>query len=488
MSWRRSFGVLVLLACGGGAPTPLPQVPGTPLSGLAQWGGPPPVAPEPDLTLPMAVRRVTFDSGVSLTVVMNEGSHTAALQLWVPSAGDRSQGPVAMMANALRAGTRVDEKTVLVNPQLAYEAIGIDTQASGSTFSWQVLERATEQALRLFGQFVFHPAFERQATEEQLHASLTFIQASSGGPAHLANIARGALPGLAVPSPEQDARGLFKLNPRELSRIHRCVMLPAGAELVVTSSLPFERVEPWARAAFGGLTAPTRDPSCGAFDIAPIDPATARTDRIELGIVYGGAFDPIVMMSLPGPAPRSAEYLPFALLGEVLEARDAGSAQELRHMGATYGIHFNLNESFPGVTVLDVQGQIEEDNVQRAVRQVIEDIRGLADSLTPEQLDEVKRRWRNRYIGGLASNGSVSSKALSQIRHGLPPESLTSLPNEVMQVSIERCRDTARQWLSDAQPSIAVAGLPGKLVRGLNLSAHTRAMRWTYELQEQRKR
>jgi hypothetical protein len=29
--------------------------------------------------------------------------------------------------------------------------------------------------------------------------------------------------------------------------------------------------------------------------------------------------------------------------------------------------------------------------------------------------------------------------------------------------------------------------LPGKLVRGLNLSAHARVMRWTYELQEQRK-
>jgi hypothetical protein len=54
-------------------------------------------------------------------------------------------------------------------------------------------------------------------------------------------------------------------------------------------------------------------------------------------------------------------------------------------------------------------------------------------------------------------------------------------------VSIDKCRAAARQWLSNAQPSIAVAGLPGKLVRGLQLSARTRAMRWTYELQEHRK-
>jgi len=175
------------------------------------------------------------------------------------------------------------------------------------------------------------------------------------------------------------------------------------------------------------------------------------------------------------------------LLSEVLEARDAGSAQELRHMGATYGIHFELNESFPGITVLDVKGQIHEDSVQQAVRQVIEDMRGLADTLTPEQLDEVKRRWRNRYVAALTSDHAVASEALSLIRRGLSPETLPSLPNEMMAVEIERCRATARQWLSEAQPSIAVAGLPGKLVRGLNLSARTRAMRWTYELQEHRK-
>jgi predicted Zn-dependent peptidase len=487
MIGKRSWVLIALAACGAGAPSPLPQVPATPTSALWQWAEPPPVAPERDLSLAMAVRRVTFDNGLSLTVVTREGKGTAALQLWVPSAADRSEGPVAVMAEALRAGTRVDEKTVLVNPQLAYEPIRIDTRATGTTFSWQVLGRATERALGLFGHFVFHPVFEPTETREQLQAALTRIQANSGSSGHLAQIARGALPGLDVPTPEQDARGLFALNPGELARIHRCVMAPAGAELVVSGSLPFERVEAWARAAFGGVAAAPRDASCSAFQIASVDPASAKSDRIELGIVYGGAFDPVVMMSVPGPAPRSPDYAPFALLSEVLEARDAGSAQELRHMGATYGIHFELNESFPGATVLDVKGQIDEGNVQRAVRQVIEDMRGLADTLTPEQLDEVKRRWRNRYIAALTSDHAVASQALSQIRRGLPPETIASLPNEMAAVSIEQCRATARQWLSEAQPSIAVAGLPGKLVRGLNLSARTRAMRWTHELQEHRK-
>jgi predicted Zn-dependent peptidase len=487
MNVKFAWAALALAGCSSAA-TPLPEVPPTPASTLSQWQQPPPVAPEPDVTLDMAIRRVTFDNKLSLTVVTRGDSKTTSLQLWVPSAGDRSEGRVAVMTDALRAGTRVDAKTVLVNPKLAYEPIGMGTAGSGTLFSWQVLGRASEPALRLLGNFVFHPVFEPQATQERLQAAMTTIRGNSGNQGHLANIARSALPGLEkIPTPEQDARGLLKLTPDALAKIHRCVMSPAGAELVVASALRFDQVEPWARAAFGSVPVPAADPSCGDLSVAPLDPASVQADQIQLAIVYGGAFDPVVMMSLPGPPPTSPDYVAFALLAEVLEARDVGSAQELRHMGATYGIHFSLNGSFPGVTLLEVQGQIEPDNVQAAVRQVIEDIRSVAQTITPAQLDEVKRRWRNGYIGMLSSNASVASAALSQIRRGRGPETLASWPNELMQISIEQCRATAQKWLSSAQPSIAVAGLPGKLARGLNLDARVRALQWTYDLQEQRK-
>ena len=487
MTWNRTLLALALFGCGSRG-TPLPPVPPAPIDTLEKWQRPPPVAPDTELTLDMAVRRVTFGNGLSLTVVTRVGGNDAtALQFLVPSAADRSEGSVAVMSDALRAGTRVDAKTVLVNPKLAHEPIGISTRPVGTTFSWQVLTRATEPALRLLGNFVFHPVFEPQETRDRLHASITLVQNDSGSSGHLAKIARGALPGLEVPTPEQDARGIFKLTPREIEKVHRCVMSPAGAELVVVGPLAFERVEPWAKAAFANIPVPAPAPGCAKLAIEALDPEASKLEQIELGIVYGGAFEPLVMMSMPGPAPSSPEYVAFALLAEILEARDEGSAQSLRHMGATYGVHFNLNDSFPGVTLLEVAGQVEEENVHTAVRQVIEDMRGLADSLTAEQLEEVKRRWRNAYVNTLSSHGSVASAALWQIRRGQSPEALAHWPNELMQVSIEQCREVARQWLSDVQPSIAVAGLPGKLTRGLNLSAHIRAMRWTHDSQERRK-
>jgi predicted Zn-dependent peptidase len=168
--------------------------------------------------------------------------------------------------------------------------------------------------------------------------------------------------------------------------------------------------------------------------------------------------------------------------------RDAGSAQALRHMGATYGIHFSLNEHFPGLTLLEARGQVEPDNAQYALRRMIEDIRGLSDTITAEQLDEAKRRRRTDYLVALSSPRAIAAAALAQIRRGRAPNELLQWPAQLMDVSLEQCRAVARRWLSEAQPSVAVAGLPVKLLRGLQLTARVQEMYWTDELQGHKKR
>jgi predicted Zn-dependent peptidase len=377
--------------------------------------------------------------------------------------------------------------SVLVNPKLAFEPIVINTNASGTTFAWRSLPRASEQALRLLSSFVFRPAFDPEETEIRLRGMFASILRDAGGMGHLANLSRRTLPGVEIPTPEEDARGLFKLKPDVLRRVHRCTVSPAGAELAVVGPLPAEQVGAWVRSAFADVAAAPRDASCQGLGVAPLDPEKSKLARLELGIIYGGTFDPTVFMAVPGPPLTSDDFEPFALLAEVLEARDEGPAQALRHMGATYGIHAAMNASLPGMTLLEVSGQFEPDNAQNALRQIVEDMHGLADTLTEAQVDEVKRRWRNSYINGLSSNRTVASTAIAQARQGRAPSALEDWPNELMKISIERCREVGRRWLSDAQPSVSVAGLPVKLVRGLGLGAHIREMYWTDKLQQQKK-
>jgi predicted Zn-dependent peptidase len=491
MSWRTLLVLALPLALSSAcaparAPLP-PPPPSKPASELGAWANPPPPAPEPTVSLPMSIERLSLPNGIGVTVVTRPETKTTALELWVPSASDRSDGQVAVMADALRAGTRMKDGSVLVNPKLAFEPIVIDTDASGTTFAWQALPRASEQAIRLLSSFVFKPAFDPEETEIRLRGMFTSIVRNAGGMGHLANLSRKTLPGVEIPTPEQDARGLFKLKPDVLRRLHRCTMSPEGAELAVVGPLPAEQVGAWVRAAFADVAVAPRDASCEGLAVAPLDPDKSRLGRLELGIIYGGTFDPTLFMAVPGPALTSADFEPFALLAEVLSARDEGPAQALRHMGATYGIHTGVNSSLPGMTLLEVSGQVEPDNAQNALRQIVEDMRGLADTLTVAQVEEVKRRWRNAYINTLSSNRAVASTAIAQTRQGRAPDALKEWPNELMKISIERCREVGRRWLADAQPSVTVAGLPVKLVRGLGLGAHIREMYWTDKLQEQKK-
>jgi predicted Zn-dependent peptidase len=397
------------------------------------------------------------------------------------------------MVEALRAGTRTGPGVVLVNPRLAQESIGLHTEATGTTFTWRVLPRAAQLGLELLADFVQHPVFDEVETRIRLRQELSLIQRSSTGPTHLANLARGAIPGIAIPNPEQDARGILGLGPKELKEVHRCSVSAKGAELVVVGPNEIEPVIEWASAAFAELPRAPEQQACASSSsarsrgAAQSSPGAGRLTQLQFQIVYGGAFDPVMIMVLPGPAPSSEDYLPFALLAEVLEHRDAGSAQELRHMGATYGIHARINAGFPELTLLELEGQLDPDQAQAALRRLVEDMRGVSGTLTQHELDEVKRRWRNGFISSLASNEALAASAIGEARRGRSPEAIKGWANELTQVTLERCRDVARRWLEDAQPSVAVAGVPVKLVRGLGLGGRVRELYWTNELQEHKK-
>jgi predicted Zn-dependent peptidase len=462
------------------APPPKPQ------SELAVWQTPPPLAPDGEISLPFSITRVSLDNGLGVTVVTRPETKTTAIELWLPSAGDLSTGKVAVMAEMLRAGTRFKGQ-VMPNPRLAFEPVNMGTFASGTSFTWQVLPRATEQALGLLSSFVFQPVFEPEETQNRLREQLTFIQRYTGTTAHLLNLTREALPGIELPSAETDARGLFKLDQKALRELHRCAISPRGAELAVVGPRTFEQVLPWARAAFGGVAAAAPDASCNELKVAEFNPEKSRLDRIELQIIYGSTSDPYLVMAVPGPNPASNEYLAFSLLEEVMEGRNAGSAQALRHMGATYGIHSWVNTSFPGISLLEIAGQVEPDNAQNALKQLITDMRELEQTLTESQLEEVKRRWRNAYVTSLSSNRSVASSAIGQVRRGRPPEALKEWPNELMAVSLAQCREVARHWLSNAQPAVTVSGVPVQLVRGLGMGVSVHEMYWTEQLKEHKK-
>lgn len=477
------------LGCAPTRPALPPAPPAQSAEQLSAWQQAPALQAEPPVHLDWGVKRTQLPNGVGVTVVTRAQSESTSVYLRVPSASDTSTGDVAVMAEALRAGTLHGSKgEVYVNPRLGQMPIRIATDATGTTFSWSVLPKGTHAAVELLGEFVLKPAFDKEEVQIRLQQELADIQGESVTLwLQTRRLARGIIPTLKAPSHEENALGLLQINPARLKQVHACTIQPTGAELVVVGPVEAGDALAWASAAFGGWAAQPAGPECQKWR-APVlaaDPARTRLERAELQLVSGAVGDPVLVIDVPGPAIDSPDYVPFMLLTYVLESRRSGAATQLRHAGGTYGIHSNLVDSYPHLTLLELQGQVEPEFVEEALRSLIEDVRGLATSLQENELAAVKRSTRNGLVNWLTSNDAVAWLVLNHSRRGLGVDHLLDSPNELQQLDLARCREVAQRWLSNAEPSILVTG---PVERGLGIHVNSRRLAWTRQPQAYKKR
>jgi predicted Zn-dependent peptidase len=472
---------LVASACGaGGAPLPAAP-PRKSLVELQAWLRPPTLQSEAHVELSWNTQRVQLENGVGVTVVARPNTALTAVQLWVPSAGDRSEGAVAVMGDLLRAGTQATADSVLINPKLGNVPVAVWTGPTGSAFSWQVLARASRPAVELLAAFVLRPAFQEQEVPIRLKQVLAAIQRHSLSTDQVTLAASGAIPGFEAPRSKEDAQGALGMNRGMLREVHRCRMYPTGAELVIVGPVVAEHVVAWARAAFGSWQPKPSgaDPGCDRWRHPFADSKAGQLERPLIQVIEAGYIEPKLALVVPGPAPESEEYLPFTLLMNVIQNREAGSVQKLRHMGATYGIRGSVNDRFRDGSLLELAGQIEAANVQKVLRSVVEDIRGLSNSLTEQELDLAKRYRRTEFVDAFASNAAVAEATLWQLSHGQPATRVQSWPDELMAVDLGKCQQVAARWLSSAQPSIAVAGRSVRIDAHLGLDARLVNLHWT---------
>jgi predicted Zn-dependent peptidase len=152
-------------------------------------------------------------------------------------------------------------------------------------------------------------------------------------------------------------------------------------------------------------------------------------------------------------------------------------------MGATYGVHVNINDHFPGLSLLELQGQIELGSFQRALRDLIRDIRTLDRTLSAAELDSVRRRMLGGYPYALLADNVLAGSMLWELRRGQPPEDAAQWwPKALKDADLAHCRAVAARWLTQANISLSVTGLPVKLLGKLAPGIRVRELYWTQQL------
>jgi len=469
----------MLPACGPPSvlpPAPPPQTPAQ----LERWRTPPPLAAEPQLELRGELQRVALGNGLHVTVLTRAESPSTVVRLWVPSASEEGEGPLVAVAEMLRAGTHVEPGGLLVNPRLGESAIGIYTGRKGTEFEWQVLPRASRQAVSLLGQFVLHPTFELDELKIRRQRELAIIENYSRSFLRVNDVARSALPGVVVPPPDRAAARVLELSREEVQHLYRCAMRPEGAELVIVGPVASEAALGWARRAFADWQPGARSKETGcARPAPPADGVTAPLQEPLVQLLSGSRGEPYLFMALPGPARESDDFLVFELLSRVLQDREQGSAQALRHAGTSAGIDVEVSSDYVGFSLLELRGQVEASGVRRALQALVLDIRRLEQDLTETELDTAKRRWTAQYVHGLRNDQVLAASVAWELTRGRSPEAVYAWPQTLRAIDLERCRQVARRWLSSAQPSIVVGSPPSRMSENLGFPATVRRLTWT---------
>jgi predicted Zn-dependent peptidase len=477
--------VVLALALLLGACTPPAALPPAPppqsAAQLARWRTPPPLETEPQIDLHGDLQRVALGNGLHVTVVARAESPSTVVRLWVPSASEESHGPLVVVAEMLRAGTQLEHGELVVNPRLGESAIGISTGRRGTEFEWQVLPRASQHAVALLGQFVLQPSFEPEELKLQMQRELTIIEGYSKSYRRVNDVARSALPGIAVPRPDRAAARLVELTREQVQHLYRCNMRPEGAELVIVGPVASEAALGWARRAFADWKPGARMNETGCKRPAsPAAPASVALSEPLVQLLSGSRGEPYLFLALPGPARGAEDFLVFELLSRVLQDRDRGSARALRHTGTTAGIEVEVHSQYPGFSLLELHGQVEARGVLRALQALVLDLQRLEQDLTEAELDTAKRRWSAEYLDGLRSDSVLAASVSWELTRGRSPEAVYDWPRTLRAIDLERCRQVARRWLSPAQPSIVVTNPPSALGESLGFPATVRRLNWTW--------
>ena len=471
---------LLLAACAPAAalpPAPAPQSPAQ----LARWRTPPPPEAEPQIELHGELQRVALGNGLHVTVLPRAESRSTVVRLSVPSAFEEGEGPLVVVAEMLRAGTQLDHGEVAFNPRLGESAIGIYTGPRGTEFEWQVLPRGSQHAVALLGQFVLQPTFDPAELKIRLQRELTIIESYAQSYQRVDDLARSALPGIPPRRPDREATRLLELTAEQVQHLYRCSMQPKDAELVIVGPVTSAAALGWARRAFGEWQPGPRanERNCARRAPAAADEAPAP-EKPLVQLLSGSRGEPYLFMAVPGPARESDDFLAFELLSRVLQEREHGSAQELRHAGTSAGIEVGVHSDYAGFSLLELHGEVAARGARRALQALVSDLRSLEQNLTETELDTAKRRWTAEYVEGLRRDSVLAASVSWELSRGRPPEAVYEWPRTLAALDLERCRQTAGRWLTRAQPSIVVGNPPNKVTEGLGFPVSVRRLTWTW--------
>jgi zinc protease len=393
----------------------------------------------PKRGLPLISASLKLEAGAGLDPVGKAGLAAMTADLATRGAGERSATDIARQTESLGAaisagaGADATDVSIVTRSDHASEVFAILADVVRSpTFAAEELDRA------------------RQETLDGLMVALR--QPSSIGRFAMSRLIFADGPYGSTPSPDS----IQSLTREDILGFHASTWRPDGAVLVIAGDLEPEEGFKLAETAFGDWRASeaagTRNAPSPPGAPAP-GPRTVVIDVPDIG-------QAAVLMGGVGPSRTDADYFATLVANDVLGGGySARLNAEIRiKRGLSYGARSQLSSRrSPGPII--ASAQTRNDAVPQVVELMALELARLGSATISEaELSARKAVLVGSFGRDVETTGGLAGQIASLAQFGLPPETLSSFPAEVLKVSAADAGAAGRAHYDPARVNLVVVG------------------------------
>jgi predicted Zn-dependent peptidase len=426
---------------------------------------PPPLGPNPPLTLP-AQRHFTLQNGLRVRVVEQHRLPTVALDLVVDAGAARDPaglaGLASFTADMLTEGTRTRSATQ-ISDQVGFLGASLEASAGpdAATLSGGCLSDKLPAFLEIFADVARNASFPNADFRRVQDARKVTLLQQRDQPPMLASRAFVSLfwgdhpyghPLLGTEA------ALARTKREDLVRFHDRFWRPANAELVVVGDVTEAGIRPLLERTLGTW------PSGRAA--APLSPRGPVAPHRTLVIDKPGASQAYLTLGAPGLDRRSDDYAAATVMFEVL---GGGTSSRLfrtlrEEKGYTYGIGAGADaRRLAGASV--VRGSVKAEVTGAALQDLLAQLALMRDQpVSAEELAEARDGIVRSLPARFATVGGVAGQLSALATYGLPDDYWTEYAKAVQQVTAADVQRMAQRYLAPDRLTLVLVGAKALVV------------------------
>jgi predicted Zn-dependent peptidase len=416
----------------------------------------------PALTEPRAAKKLSsaeavLDNGLQVVAVRKPGIPLVELRLRVPFLSAKQQHPAQAMllAEALLTGAAGYDRAGLA---AAIQGLGGDLHAGVDAdrlvLGGNVLATNLRKMLDLVAAVLTEPAYapaEVGTERDRLVEKLTIMRARPSIVAAEALSARmwGTHPyaiDLAQPA------DVAAVGPAQLKALHRGLVRPAAATLVLVGDLPPGRMIEAARSALTAWPGTAAKPRVPALPQPPAGPLQVvhRRDSVQSSFRLGGPALPRTDADYP------ALQLANLVFGGYFTSRWTQNLREDK--GYTYGPHSRIDHHVLG-SALTLSVEVATKDTAPAHLETLYELGRIATlPVTEREVESVKQYAIGSLALSTATQAGLASTLAALSAFGLGLDWITSHPQRLLATSLEQISAAASRFFAPSALTSVVVG------------------------------